>query len=64
MPPEFAATVLRGEIAPSEVYYFCTKPEFEIYDDSLSVLKNKLFICCAERLPDSVVLGYYMVEVK
>jgi hypothetical protein len=64
VPPEYAATVLSGGIAPSEVYYFCTKPEFEIYDDSLAVLKNKLFVCCAERLPDSVVLGYYMIEAK
>jgi len=64
VPPEYAATVLAGEIAPSDVYYFCTKPEFEIYDDSLSILKNRLFICCAERYPDSVVLGYYMIDVN
>jgi len=64
VPPEYAATVLSGEIAPANVYYFCTKPEFEIYDESLSILKNRLFICCAQRLPDSVVLGYYMIEVK
>lgn len=64
VPPEYAATVLAGQIAPADVYYFCTKPEFEIYDDSLSILKNKLFICCAERLPDSVILDYYMIDVK
>lgn len=64
VPPEYAAVVLAGDIAPSHVYYFCTKPEFEIYDDSLAILKNKVFVCCAERLPDSVVLDYYMIEVK
>lgn len=64
VPPEYIATVLAGEIAPSHVYYCCTKPEFEIYDDSLSILKNRVFICCAERFPDSIHLGYYMVEVS
>lgn len=64
VPPEFVATVLAGGIAPADAYYCCTKPEFEIYDESLSILKNKLFICCAERFPDSIHLAYYMVDVK
>lgn len=63
VPPEYIATVLSGGIAPSDVYYCCTKPEFEIYDDSLSILKNRLFICCAQRFPDAIHLGYYMVDV-
>lgn len=64
VPPEYVTTVLGGGIAPSHVYYCCTKPEFEIYDESLSVLKNKLFICYAERFPESIHLAYYMVDVK
>ncbi len=64
VPPEYIKTVLSGEIAPAEVYYCCTKPTFEIYDESLSVLKNKLFICCAERFPGSIHLAYYMVEIQ
>ncbi len=64
VPPEYVETVLSGGIAPSEVYYCCTKPEFEIYDESLSVLKNRLFICNATRNPDSIQLDYYMVEVE
>ena len=62
--PEHVETVLSGGIAPFEAYYCCTKPEFEIYDDSLSVLKNRLFICHATRYPDSIQLDYYMVEIK
>lgn len=64
VPPEYVATVLAGEIAPSDVYYCCTNPEFEIYDESLSMLKNRLFICMAERFPDSIHLAYYMVEAQ
>ena len=64
VPPEYVETVLAGEIAPADVYYCCTKPEFEIYDESLSILKNKLFICWADRYPDSIHLAYYMIEAK
>lgn len=61
---EYVHLVLSGGIAPAEAYYCCTKPEFEIYDESLGVLKNKLFICCATRFPDSIQLEYYMVEIQ
>ena len=64
VPPEYVETVLSGGIAPAEVYYCVTKPEFEIYDDSLSVLKDRLFIVNATRYPDSIVLEYYMVELE
>jgi len=62
--PEYVHLVLSGGIAPAEAYYCCTKPEFEVYDESLSVLNNKLFICCATRLPDSIQLDYYMLELE
>jgi hypothetical protein len=41
-----------------------TKPEFEIYDDSLSDLKDKLFVVNATRYPDSILLEYYMVVIE
>lgn len=63
VPAEYVETVLSGGIAPAEVYYCVTKPEFEVYDDSLSVLTNKLFIVNATRYPDSISLEYYMVEI-
>ena len=64
VPPEYVETVLSGGIAPSEVYYCVTKPEFEIYDDSLSDLKDKLFVVNATRFPDSILLEYYMVLIE
>ncbi len=64
VPPEYVSTVLSGGIAPSDVYYCCTKPEFEIYDESLSILNNRIFVCCAVRFPDSIQLDYYMVVVE
>lgn len=64
VPPEYVETVLSGGIAPSDVYYCVTKPEFEIYDESLSVLRDRLFIVNATRYPDSISLEYYMVIVE
>ncbi len=64
VPPEHVQTVLSGGIAPAEVYYCVTKPEFEIYDESLSILKDRLFIVNATRYPDSIKLEYYMVELE
>ena len=64
VPPEYVETVLSGGIAPAEVYYCVTKPTFEIYDDSLSILKDRQFITVATRNPDSIVLEYYMVELE
>ena len=61
---EYVETVLSGCIAPAEVYYCVTKPEFEIYDDSLSDLKDKLFVVYATRYPDSICLEYYMVVIE
>ena len=64
VPPEYVETVLSGGIAPAEVYYCVTKPEFEIYDDTLSDLKDKVFVVNATRYPDSISLEYYMVELE
>ena len=64
VPPEYVETVLSGGIAPADVYYCVTKPTFEIYDDRLSVLNDKLFICNATRYPESILLEYYMVEIE
>ena len=64
VPPAYVETVLSGGIAPSEVYYCVTRPTFEVYDDSLNVLNDKVFICNATRYPDSISLEYYMVTVE
>lgn len=64
VPPEYVETVLSGGIAPSDVYYCVTKPSFEIYDDSLEILENRMFFCLATRYPDSISLEYYMLEIE
>ena len=63
VPAEYVETVLSGGIAPAEVYYCVTKPTFEVYDDSLGVLNDKLFVVNATRFPDSILLEYYTVEI-
>ena len=60
--PEHVQTVLSGGIAPAESYYCVTKPEFEIYDETLHMLRDRLFITYATRLPDLVIIEFYMVE--
>lgn len=62
VPPDFAPVVLRGGFVDPELYYFCTKPVFEIYDSRLSWLREKVFLCAATRLPDEVHLDYFSVE--
>ena len=64
VPGEYVETVLSGGIAPAEVYYCVTRPQFEIYDESLEILNERVFICNATRYPDSISLEYYMVVVE
>ena len=62
VPKEYVETVLAGGFVDPDLYYFCTTPTFEIYDERVSWLRDKLYICSATRLPDMVILGYYTVE--
>ena len=62
VPAEHVQTVLSGGFVNPSLYYFCTVPQFEIYDSRLGWLKQRLFVCSATRLPDAVILGYYTVE--
>ena len=64
VPPEYIKTVLSGGIAPADVYYCVTRPEFEIYDETLNDLQDHVFIVYATRYPDSICLEYYMVKIK
>lgn len=59
---EYVDRVVNGEFIDPELYYFATVPTFEIYDDSLNYLYEKLFVCVATRKPDAVVIDYYTVE--
>lgn len=62
VPDEWVETVLSGNFVDPSLYYFCTKPSFEVYDERLNWLNEKLFVCCATRLPEAVILQYLTIE--
>lgn len=62
VPSEYVPAVLRGEFVPADVYYFATTPFFEVYDESLRYLEDRVFVCKARREPDSVEILYYLVD--
>ena len=62
VPEELAEKVKNGEPVDPKQFYFVTVPKFEVYDDSLRWLSEKIFVCDGTRLPDSVLLTYYSVE--
>lgn len=62
VPKEYVENVKRGEFVDPELYYFCTKPEFELFGESVQWMKEKVFICKAKRLPDQVILKYYVID--
>ncbi len=62
VPEDLAEKVKNGEPVDPKQFYFVTVPKFEVYDDSLRWLSEKIFVCDGTRLPDSVLLTYYSVE--
>lgn len=64
VPKEYVSAVKNGEFIDPKLYYFCTRPVFEVYDRRLDWLNERVFVCCAARLPDQVILGYYTVETE
>ncbi len=62
VPEEEVPKVLRGEFIDPDLYYFCTKPEFEVFGEELQWMKKKVFFCKAKRYPDLVSLDYYVIE--
>lgn len=62
VPSEYIEQVKRGEFVNPDVYYFCTKPQFELFGASIQWMKEKIFICKAKRLPGQVILEYYVIE--
>lgn len=62
VPPEYAATVVAGGFVDPSLYYFCTKPEIEVYDEALAWMREKMLLCSAKRLPDQVQIDFYLLE--
>lgn len=62
VPKEYVEVVKRGEFVDPSLYYFCTTPVFEVYDESLRWLTEGIFICKATRLTDSVLIKFFKVK--
>lgn len=62
VPDEYVEQVVNGKFIDPSLYYFATKPDFEVYDRSLEWMEKHIFVCKAVRNPDSVELKYYVIE--
>jgi Protein of unknown function (DUF3237). len=61
VPDEYIKAVKAGEFVDPNVYYFRTAPTFEVYEEKYRWMMKKIFICCATRLVDRVLLKFYKV---
>jgi hypothetical protein len=59
--PEVVARMSKGERVPLGSYYFRTAPRFETSEPSLKWIERALFVGCAARTPDRVVIGFHEV---
>lgn len=62
VPKEYVEVVKNGRFIEPSLYYFCTVPTFEVYDESLRWLTEGIFICKAQRLTDKVLLNFFRVK--
>lgn len=62
VPEEWVKDVVAGKFVDPSLYYFCTVPTFEVYDPKYKWLTTHIFVCCATRLPDSVLLKFYKLN--
>lgn len=61
-PPEVAAKLKPGEVAPPEQLYFRTTPRFETGDPRYAWLNNVVAVCSGVRLASSVRIDVYHVR--
>jgi hypothetical protein len=59
VPKEYVADVLAGKFIDSDLYYFYTIPSFESYSEKYRWLNNYIFIGCATRLPECVLIKIF-----
>lgn len=62
VPKDKVETVKSGGAVDPKLFYYVTTPRFEVYDESLKWMTEKIFVCDGTRLPDAVLLTYYTVE--
>ena len=61
VPDEYVEKVKNGEFVDASLYYFCTTPHFEVFGENLNWMCKRVFYCKAIRLPDQVLLDYYVI---
>lgn len=62
VPEEYVEEVLQGKFIDPSLYYFCTTPTIEVYDDSLRWMERHIMVCKAVRKPDAVIINYYLIR--
>ena len=62
VPDEYVEDVKAGKFVDPNVYYFRTVPKFETYDNNYKWMMNCIFLCCATRLPENVLLKFYKIN--
>lgn len=62
VPAEYIPQVLSGGFVDPSLYYFVTKPSFEVYSNDLRWLENYIFVCKAIRTPTAVELHYHIID--
>lgn len=62
VPEEYVEEVLQGKFIDPSLYYFCTTPQIEVYDDSLRWMERHVMVCKAIRKPDAVIINYYIIR--
>ncbi|KHD36766.1 hypothetical protein NL50_09630 [Clostridium acetobutylicum] len=62
VPDEYIEAVKSGEFVDPNAYYFRTIPTFETYSPKYKWMMNHIFVCCASRLPENVLLKFYKIS--
>lgn len=59
---ETIGKLARGELVPQDSYYFRTQPRFRVAGGAYDWMNRHVFVARGVRLPDRVVIDFYMVE--
>lgn len=62
VPNEYVNDVKSGKFVDPSVYYFRTVPTFETYSEKYKWMMECIFICCATRLPENVLIKFYKIN--
>jgi hypothetical protein len=60
--PEVTDRIARGESVPPDAYYFRSTPVFDAPPGNHGWLRERVFVARGIRMPDHVVIDFYIVE--